>query len=138
MSLSFRILPSRGLVYVRYEGRIVFSETSDVFAAYMRHPQMRPGQKQLVDLSRVTDCDRDYADLIRIQAHKADAFAGAGQEVHLVYYAPCGRSQRVARMVLRSWEDVPGVIPLLQATEAGALEVLGQPETSFDALLEMT
>ena len=42
----------------------------------------------------------------------------------------------MARMILRSWEDVPGVIPLLSETEADALQVLGQPEQTIDALLQ--
>lgn len=136
MPISFRILPRRGLVYVRYEGHVDFSDTAHAFGAYMQHPDMRPGQKQLVDLARVTGWDRDFAALLKLQAQKADAFTGAGHEVHLVYYAPSERSLPMARMVMRSWEDVPGVIPLIAETEADALEVLGQPERTFDAMLQ--
>ena len=136
MPISFQILPRRGLVYVRYAGHISFSETAQAFGAYMQHPDMRRGQKQLIDLAAVTDRDRDFAELLRLQAIKADAFLGAGHEVHFVYYAPTARTLPMARMVLRSWEDVPGVIPLIAETEADALAVLGQPETTFDALLQ--
>lgn len=136
MPLDFRILPRRGLVYVRYRGHVSFSETEAAFAAYLRHPDMRHGQKQLIDLARVTDWDRDFAALLRIQAQKADGFVGAGHEMLLVYYAPSAQARKMARMVLQSWEEVPGVIPVVQETEAGALEVLGLSETSFDAVLE--
>ena len=136
MPVWFRILPARGLSYVRYEGVVRFAETGEAIAAYMRDPEMRPGQNQLIDLGSVTDWDRDFAELLRLQAIKADAFLGAGHEVHFVYYAPTARTLPMARMVLRSWEDVPGVIPLIAETEADALEVLGQPERTFDALLQ--
>ena len=73
MPIDVRILPKRGLVYVRYEGGISVPETAEAFGAYMQHPDMRPGQKQLIDLTRVTDWDRDFAGLMRLQAGKADA-----------------------------------------------------------------
>ncbi len=136
MSIEFRILPERGLVYIRYAGVITFPETAQAFGAYMQHPDMRPGQKQLVDLSRVTDWDKDFAGLLQLQAEKADAFLGSGHETHFVYFAPTEHTRVMARMILRSWEDVPGVIPLLQETEADALHVLGQPEATIDALLQ--
>ena len=136
MAIDFKILPERGLVYIRYQGVITFSETAEAFGAYMQHPMMRPGQKQLVDLARVTDWERNFAGLLKLQAEKADAFIGSGHETHFVYYAPTERTRVLARIVLRSWEDVPGVIPLLQETEADALHVLGQPESTIDALLQ--
>ncbi len=136
MPIDFRILPARGLVYVRYAGVITFPETAAAFGAYMRHPDMRPGQKQLIDLSRVTDWQKDFAGLLKLQVAKADAFVGSGHETHFVYFAPTQHTQAMARMILRSWEEVPGVIPLVQETEADALHVLGQPETSIDALLQ--
>ncbi|HCQ67531.1 MAG TPA: hypothetical protein DIU07_21395 [Rhodobacteraceae bacterium] len=136
MAIEFRILPARGLAYVRYAGVISFPETAEAFGAYMQHPDMRPGQKQLIDLARVTDWDRDFAGLMQLQADKAGAFLGTGHEVHFVYFAPTERTQQMARMILRSWEDVPGVIPLLSETEADALQVLGQPEQTIDALLQ--
>jgi len=136
MPIDFKILPERGLVYIRYAGVITFPETAQAFGRYMQHPDMRPGQKQLVDLARVSDWERDFSGLLKLQASKADAFLGSGHETHFVYYAPTELTQAMARMILRSWEDVPGVIPLLQETEADALHVLGQPETTIDALLQ--
>jgi len=136
MSIEYRILNARGLVYVRYSGHVSFSETARAFESYGRDPDMRPGQKQLVDLARVTDWDRDFASLLKIQAAKADLFVAAGHETHFVCFAPTEHTQKMARMVLRSWDDVPGVVALLQTTEADALHVLGQPEHSFEALLQ--
>ena len=136
MPIDFRILPERGLVYIRYEGVITFPETAQAFGAYMQHPDMRPGQKQLIDLARVTDWEKDFSGLLKLQAEKADAFLGSGHETLFVYFAPTEPTRVMARMILRSWEDVPGVIPLLQETEADALDVLGQPEASIDAMLQ--
>lgn len=136
MPISFTILPARGLSYVRYEGIITFAETAQAFAAYMQHPDMRPGQKQLVDLSRVIDWQRDFPGLVKLQAGKADVFNGSFHDTLFVYYAPNPHTQMMARAILRSWEGVPGIIPVLQDTEFDALQVLGQPEPTFDALLQ--
>ena len=136
MPVWFRILPARGLSYVRYEGVVRFAETGEAIAAYMRDPEMRPGQNQLIDLGSVTDWDRDFATLLKLQAAKADIFVGSRQETMLVYYAPTPHSQKMARMVMRSWEDIPGIIPLVQETEAGALNLLAQPETTFAEMLQ--
>lgn len=134
ISISFRILPSRGLVFVRYEGEVRFADTERAVAAYAADPEARPGQNQLVDLAGVTDWERDFPRLMRTQTAKAGVFLGARHDLLIVYHAPTVQTRELARFVLRSWDGVPGVIPLIQETEADALNVLGQPETSFAAL----
>ena len=49
---------------------------------------------------------------------------------------PDAATQAIARMVLRSWDGVAGVVPLIIDTEAEALAVLGQPERCFSDLLQ--
>ena len=71
MPVAFRILPRSGLVYVRFEGRLLIDEIMDAFQEYTRHPDARPAQKQLVDLSRVTSVSWDYVKLMKLQALKA-------------------------------------------------------------------
>ncbi|MFD2856475.1 hypothetical protein ACFSZS_19270 [Seohaeicola zhoushanensis] len=103
----------------------------------MHHPDFRPGQKQLVDLSRVTGFERDYTKLFSLQALKAEAFVtGAGQTL-VVYYAPSEAAQRMCQLVTRSWADLPSVIALVQQEEAEVLALLGQRESSIAELLEV-
>ncbi|WP_102223725.1 hypothetical protein [Acidimangrovimonas sediminis] len=135
MSVSFTIFPRRGLVYVRYEGQVKLQETGAVFAEYARHPDWRPGQRQLVDLSGVTGFDPDYAELLKIQAQKADVFLRGATEVLLVYCAPTPATYAMAEMARRSWEGLDGVIVRAVHSEAEALHLLGQPEDSIAALM---
>ena len=135
MAVEFRIFPRRGLVYVRYTGTAIISESAEAFAAYMKHPDFRPGQKQLVDLSRVTAVEQNYAEILALQAQKADAFLADGAQTILVYYAPTPLAFRVATMIVRSWDGLDRLVALVQETEAQTLELLGQPERTLDALL---
>lgn len=136
MPVSFQIFPERGLVYVRYEGFAVLDESFQVFEAYAAHPDFRPGQKQLVDLSRITGMERDYVKLFALQARKADVFLAAGVQTLLVYYAPTKPALALAESVLKSWEPSGAVIPLVQENEVEVLQLLGQPERSFEEFLQ--
>ncbi|MGV6849213.1 MAG: hypothetical protein ACWA5A_12630 [Marinibacterium sp.] len=137
MPVSFRIFPGRGLVYVRYAGHTYLDESFAAIADYMRHPDFRPGQKQLVDLAAVTGYERDFARLLELQAGKADLFGGSGLETLIVYYAPTPQSRDLARLVMRSWEPFDHVIARIQETEADALALLGEPERDFDTLMAL-
>lgn len=136
MSVSFRIFPERGLVFVRYAGFARLQETLEAFGRYAADPDCRPGQKQLVDLSGVTGFEPDFTKLMEIQARKADVFAAEGVETLMVYFAPDKASKEIAQLALRSWEPFDFVIALVQEDEAQALELLGQPERSLDDLWE--
>ena len=138
MPVSFRILPSRGLVYVRYEGYAVLEDTFGVFAEYMGHPDFRPGQKQLVDLSAIDGFERNFAKLFEMQSMKADAFLSDESQTLIVYYAPGEEAQRMCQLIARSWEHVPSVVALVQQNETEALALLGQAESSIAELLEVT
>ena len=133
MAVSYKIYPDLGLVHVRYEGYVVLSETFGAVRDYMQDPDFRPGQKQLVDLSRVTDFERDYATLLALQAFKADAFLQGPQSL-IVYLAPTPVTRAMSRLIVRSWEDQGAVVPLIQNTEADALALLGLREQSLDEL----
>lgn len=138
MPVNFRILPDRGLVYVRYEGFAKLDDTFEAFAAYAQHPDRRPGQKQLVDLEQITGIEKDYTRIMAMQAVKAETFVEGGAQTLLVYYAPNEMSYGMARMIMQSWEPIRSVVPLIQQTEAGALELLGQRERSFAEMLAQT
>ena len=136
MPVTFHIFKDRGLVYVKYEGFARVEETMCAFGEYAQHPDCRPGQKQLVDLSGVEGFERNYAELMKLQARKADVFNDGAAQTLIVYYAPNPEVYEMALLVERSWEPFPAVVSLVQQNEADALALLGQPESSFAELLE--
>ncbi|MEO0666986.1 MAG: hypothetical protein AAFZ99_03655 [Pseudomonadota bacterium] len=131
MPLTFRILPERGLVVVRYSGFATIDDTMSATAEYVGHPDYAPGQKQLVDMSALTGYEKDYVRFMEMQAGKAERFNNAGVQSLVVYIAPTPVGQEVAGLFLRSWDDVDAVVPMIQRTEAEALSLLGQPERSL-------
>ncbi len=137
MSVSFRIFPRRGLVYVRCEGVVRVPETMAALEDYFRHPEFRPGQRQLVDLAPVTGIDVDFVDLMKLQARKAEAFYGGRSDTLVVYHVPTSLPLEMVRMVNQSWEGIDGVVVALMQTEEDALAALGQPEGSFAELMEV-
>lgn len=136
MPVSFRILPEHGIVYVRYEGFALLDETLQAFGEYAAHPLARPGQKHLIDLAEVTGIEQDYVKMMRVQAGKADALMGTGQQTLMVYYAPTRLSYEMSKFILRSWEGIEAVVPLVQQDETQALALLGVDRNSFAELLE--
>lgn len=136
MSIIFHILRSRGLVYVKYEGEISIADSARAFSRYGTDPDFRPGQKQLVDLAAVTGWEPDFPSLMSLQARKAEGLFDPAVQTLIVYHAPTAQTQAMARWVLRSWEGLDSVVPLIIDTEAEALSVLGQPETRFTELLQ--
>lgn len=135
MSVSFQILPERGLVYVRYQGRVCLDDTISAFADYARHPDQRPGLKQFVDLTAVEEIETDFAKLMAVQAQKAGTFMEGASETLMVYLATTSLSQKMAQMIVRSWEPFPAVVPLVIDDEAEALSILGLPVSSVAELL---
>jgi hypothetical protein len=135
MSLSYRILPDLGVVYVRYEGFARIADTAETFGRYMQDPDFRPGQRQLIDLARLTGYERDFLKFFELQAQKAEAFVSAPQAL-FVYYAPTPLGQELVQLIRRSWEGTSIVVQVVQDDEAEALALLGVRETSFDALVE--
>ncbi len=138
MPVTFRIIPERGLVVVWYAGYATVDETLAATHAYITHPDYAPGQKQIIDLSKIEKFERDYVRFMNMQASKAERLANADAQSLAVYVAPTPVSQDVAAMFVRSWEVVDAVVPLVQHNEADALALLGQPETSIKALLALT
>jgi hypothetical protein len=135
MAVNFHIIPERGLVVVRYSGFAAIEDTVAASKAYVNHPDYAAGQKQLIDLTLITDFEKDYVRFMNMQAAMAERLAGAGVQSLAVYIAPTPISQDMSAMFIRSWADVDDVVPLVQHSEAEALALLGQPEKSVAALL---
>lgn len=136
MPVDVTIFRERGLVYVCYTGFARLDETIAALNAYAAHPDFRPGQKQLVDMRDVTGIERDYVKFMKVQARKADIFMGGDCQTLLVCYAPTKIASEMAELMVRSWEPSGAVIPMVQADEAQALHILGQPERSVSELLQ--
>ena len=134
MAIRFQVFPQLGLVYVHYSGVLRMDETLRVFADYTRHPEYRPGQKQLVNLSDLTGMDMDYVKLMQMQATKADHFHLPEWETLLAFYADTPENLRIAQIVIQSWTDVPGVAARAFGDEASALAFLGLPETRLETI----
>jgi hypothetical protein len=135
LPLTFRILPDLGLSYVRYAGHVTVAEAAEAIAAYFAHPDFRPGQKQLVDLAAVTSFERNYPELLALQAAKLERFGAAGADMLLAYHAPGQLARDMAMLIVRSWDGMPGVVARVLAAEHECLALLGLPHATFDDLL---
>lgn len=135
MPVRFAIIAPRGLAVVRYEGHATVAEAGEAFGAYAMHPDAMPGQKQLIDLADVTSFETDFARLLALQAEKAAQFLAGGAQTVMAYHAPDGETYEMARLIRLSWADIPGIAVNVVAEEKHALDILGQPEDTIDAVL---
>ncbi len=136
MSIYFRIFPNHGLVYVRFEGVTRMDDGMESFKSYREHPDFRPGQKQLLDLSAITGMDKDYVKLFALQAEIAEVMVTEPAQTLIVYYAPTPISYDNAKLISRSWDSVCSVVTSVQRSEADCLNILGLSEPNFAALLQ--
>lgn len=136
MPIDFTIFPEKGIVLVQYTGVMRLQESRASAEAYMKHPDYKPGLRQLIDLGAVTDWERDYGEFLKLQAEHLAMYSTPGLSHHVVCHAPNEKTQSVAQMVLRSWEAIPNTVHSLCTTEEEALMILGLPETSFNQLFQ--
>lgn len=137
MPLSFFIFPDDGLCAVRYSGVMRMEESAAVFAQYVRHPDYRPGQKQLIDLDDVTAMDTDFVGLMKLQAEKAGHMHGPELQTLIAYLATRPKTQKFARLIQRSWDGIDGVVARVMTDEAEALDFLGLPADRIGLLTAM-
>jgi len=135
MPISYSIHQELGLVYVRYDGFTVPSESAEAFAQYLKDPGYRPGHKQLVDLRAVTGFDPVYLDFFELQAKKAEAFL-PGPETLIVYLTSNVETQKMAKLIARSWTDIPTVVSSIVSQEQEALSILGIAPEDFEAAVK--
>lgn len=135
MPVEFKIFPERGLVVVQYSGYAAVEDTLTATKFYISHPEYSAGQKQLVDMTRVTGFEKDHVQFMKMQAEKAERLANSGLQSLVAYIAPTAISQDLSAMFVRSWIDIDAVVPLVQHSETEALALLGQPEKTLDILL---
>ncbi|WP_372886808.1 hypothetical protein [Shimia sp.] len=136
MPLSYRIYPQHNLVYVHCTGRVTVDETLAAFASYAAHRDCAPGQAQLVDLTEVTDYERDFTRIMALQAHQSDVFLASGSHPFLIFVAPTALSRTMAMAAVRSWQDLGAVVPLVLSRLSEALEVLSVKALTADGIHE--
>lgn len=136
MPAEFHILPDHNLVYVQYSGLMLVEDSLKAFGAYAKHPDARPGQRHLIDLSRITDMERDFARVMQLQATKAADLAMRETETLMVYFANTPASLKAAALAKNGWSASQGVIAIVQETEEAALAALGLAAASINALLD--
>ena len=128
MAVDFRILPDSNVVLVFCSGHVTVAETLAAFDRYTSSPDFRPGQSQLIDLSDVEAYERDFTRIMSLQAHQTEAYfsnsIAPNQTTHLIYVAPNELSQTMAMSSLRSWRNLPGIVPLVVQSLDDALEIL--------------
>jgi hypothetical protein len=136
MPAEFHILPDHNLVYVQYSGLMLVEDSLKAFGAYAKHPDARPGQRHLIDLSRITDMERDFARVMQLQATKGADLAMRETETLMVYFANTPASLKAAALAKNGWSASQGVIAIVQETEEAALAALGLAAASINALLD--
>ncbi|MBV7410002.1 hypothetical protein [Maritimibacter sp. DP1N21-5] len=132
---SYRILPGQGIVYVEYRGKATLSEAKSLLNQYSTDPERRMGQRQLIDLSRITDWEKDFLGLMKYQADSAARIFSPHGTMMMVIYAPTGPGKDLGRHLVQTWSAVSGAVVTLQVSESAALSVLGQPEKRIAELL---
>lgn len=135
MPVEFTIFPQRGLVVVRYFGYVAINDTLIATETYVSHPDYVAGQKQLVNMTEVTDFEKDYVQFMGMQARLTERLIRSDLQSLVVYIAPTNISRELSAVFVRSWSDVGTVVPLVQDSEADGLALLGQPEETVDVLL---
>lgn len=118
-----------------YSGFITLAEAQAVVAAYAEHPASQRWMRQLCDLSAVTGVEHNFLEFLRMQAKFVEALMPIGRDLLVMFYAPTKGGQDLAHMARKSWAGLNSVIVLIQQTEAEALALLGQRETSIAELL---
>lgn len=110
----------------------------DTLAAYLDYendPGYQQGQSQLVDLSRMTGIEPEYARLLALQTVKATKGDDISEPILMVFFAPTEIAQRMAQKSRAAWQDVAKVRVRIETTEQAVLARFDLAEPSLDALL---
>lgn len=134
MAIEFRILPEHGFVFIRFEGCMGIAESTEAMGRFTRDPDYRKGMKQLVDLSAVTDWERDFPALMQHLAAQADLYDDPSHPVLIACLAPTEIARSAASVVARAWDRSQRVVVVIVDTEVEALAVLGLEALSFAEL----
>ena len=135
MPASFQILHQRQIALFTYSGFVTLAESLAVVSDYARHPNHQPWMRQLCDLSGVTGVERNFPELLKMQARLVETLRPEGRDLLVTFFAPSKAGQELAQMARKSWSGLDSVIVLIHHGEAEALTLLGLRERSFAELL---
>ena len=142
MPVNYRVYPEQSLVYVRCFGEVTVEQSLTSFRQYTQDPEYAEGQSQLIDLTDVTKYERNFAEIISLQAHLAEAFVSTQlpsvSPSYMIYVAPTEMTQAMAMASLRSWKNLPSIIPLVVQNLDEALEILSLGISLQEARLLLT
>jgi len=135
MTGDFVILPSRGLLILRYPDHVEIDETLTLLVDCIADPEWRPGYKILIDAGRMKSYENNRTKVMKMQARLAEAITPDHPESLLCFYAPNAAARALAAMIRKSWEGQSALIHRVAITEPEALSILGQPETAIAQIL---
>lgn len=125
MPVGFEILCDLNLVYVRYEGAVTVEDVLKLHQDYQSHPDFAPHQRQLGDLSRVALVDLSMKPLLKLQEHMLAAQDPRAPRTMIVYYAPSGLSQSIAKDISQFWDPFPTITVVTTTSVESAQIALG-------------
>lgn len=125
MPVRFSVVPDLNLVLFVYSGTVCLAESTDAIAEAARDLDYRPFMRQLCDLSAVTGVERNFPELLKMQARILDELMPRGHEITVVFLAPTRAGREMAQMASKSWAGLNAVRVLIVETEAGAADILG-------------
>lgn len=136
MPINITIFETMNLAHVRFQGYATAAESSDAFQAYLNHPKSRPDQNNIVDLSRVTEFDPEYAKISQFHAQMDAGVAFVKATPIYVHIANTPVSKRMAQLTMNALSVSPNITVRVVETEEHALEVLGLPYKTMAQLYE--
>ncbi|MCB1331463.1 MAG: hypothetical protein KDK28_19265 [Maritimibacter sp.] len=136
MPVTFRILPSQYLIYLRYHGILAAEDNIRVLGEIVAHPDFRKGMRALVDLTGIDGWDPDYLAVMRFGAREAEVHDDPARPTVVVCLAPNDETRRIAQIVNRTWEGSGRKVAVTVDTEPEALAVLGIGLPSIAAMLQ--
>ena len=134
MVTRFIIFPERNLNVFVHSGYIGTTDSLESLIEYRKHPDHTLNQMQLIDCSRVEDFDREPVNFIQAQMIVSEAFPPTFPDQMLVLYDRGGAGRELAQLIYKSWNGIEYVAARIAHSEAEALDILGQPERSFEDL----
>lgn len=130
MPQSVAIFPELSLAHLRYFGFLTMAEGVASWEAQVSHQDFEPTHRQLVDLRGIEDYERDYATFLELQAEHLALSRDLPVPRMVVIIAPSTVTKEIARLIMRSWDDVPHVVCTSCETLEQAAGILGLPDTA--------
>lgn len=137
MAIHLKIVNAHDLIVMRWVGVIDDSHSADALQTYATHPDARPGQNILSDMTGITQGHFDLTKRLALQA-SLDRVLSTGEKPRtFVYYAPHKTAQRLASQYARLWDATPLIKAHVVDDEAKALQLLDLPTRNIGELTDL-